>query len=122
MAFTFSASTKEVLEQVIREPRFRALTTIPVFAPVSLGLIAVAQDVATTEIITIRPKDTLASAMRRFTVKNLEELRLVNTKVNDLSPLVALKNLKRLSLDLTQVDDDQIDALRQALPNCTIEH
>ncbi len=42
MAFAFSTSTKEVLEQVIREPRFRALTTIPVFAPVSVGLIVLA--------------------------------------------------------------------------------
>ncbi|MCG8416407.1 MAG: fatty acid desaturase [Proteobacteria bacterium] len=42
MAFTFSASTREVLEQVVREPRFRELTTIPLIAPMQIGLIALA--------------------------------------------------------------------------------
>jgi len=44
----------------------------------SLGLVAVAQDVATTDIITLRPRDSLASALRRFTIKNLEELPVVD--------------------------------------------
>jgi CIC family chloride channel protein len=35
--------------------------------------------VATKDIIVIRPRDTLASAMRRFTLKNLEELPVVET-------------------------------------------
>ena len=39
MGFSFTTSTKEVLEQVVREPRFRALTIIPVFAPMEIGLI-----------------------------------------------------------------------------------
>ena len=43
----------------------------------SLGLVAVAEDVATDDIITIRPKDSLATALRAFTVKNLEELPVV---------------------------------------------
>jgi len=42
MGFAFSTSTREVLEQVVREPRFRALTTIPLIAPVSIGLIMAA--------------------------------------------------------------------------------
>jgi vanillate O-demethylase ferredoxin subunit len=39
MGFSFTTSTKEVLEQVVREPRFRALTTIPLFAPMEIGLV-----------------------------------------------------------------------------------
>lgn len=39
MSFTFSTSTREILEQVVREPRMRAMTTIPVFAPQTIGLI-----------------------------------------------------------------------------------
>ncbi len=39
MNFAFSTSTREILEQVVREPRMRAMTTIPVFAPQTIGLI-----------------------------------------------------------------------------------
>lgn len=39
MSFTFATSTKEVLEQVVREPRFRAITTIPLLAPMEIGLV-----------------------------------------------------------------------------------
>lgn len=39
MGFSFATSTKEVLEQVVREPRFRALTTIPLVAPMEIGLV-----------------------------------------------------------------------------------
>lgn len=42
MGFSFTTSTKEILEQVVREPRFRALTTIPVVAPMEIGLILAA--------------------------------------------------------------------------------
>lgn len=45
-----------------------------------LGLIAVADDIATKDMIVIRPQDTLASAMRRFTVKNLEELPVIEER------------------------------------------
>ena len=38
MAFTFAATTQEVLEQVVREPRFRELTKLPLFAPMEIGL------------------------------------------------------------------------------------
>ena len=40
MGFAFATSTKEVLEQVVRQPRFRELTTIPDFAFQEIGLIA----------------------------------------------------------------------------------
>ena len=39
MNFAFTTSTREILEQVVREPRMRAMTTIPVFAPQTIGLI-----------------------------------------------------------------------------------
>jgi vanillate O-demethylase ferredoxin subunit len=39
MSFAFAASTREVLEQVVRQPRFRELTTIPKFALQEIGLI-----------------------------------------------------------------------------------
>ena len=42
MGFSFTSSTKAVLEQVVREPRFRTLTTIPLFAPMEIGLIVAA--------------------------------------------------------------------------------
>jgi len=38
MVFSFNATTREVLEQVIREPRFQALTKLPVFAPMEIAL------------------------------------------------------------------------------------
>lgn len=42
MAVSFATPTREVLEQINREPRFRDLTRIPLFAPQTLGLLAVA--------------------------------------------------------------------------------
>ena len=42
MGFAFSTSTREVLEQVVRDPRFRPLTTIPLIAPLEIGLIVLA--------------------------------------------------------------------------------
>lgn len=38
MAFSFNATTQEVLEQIVREPRFRELTKLPLFAPMEIGL------------------------------------------------------------------------------------
>jgi hypothetical protein len=51
---------------------------------------------------------------------NLILLVLSDTQVNDLSPLAELKNLKWLRLHNTQVSDEQVQELRQALPNCEI--
>lgn len=39
MAYAFPNYAREVLEQVVREPRFRELTTIPTFSPVPIALI-----------------------------------------------------------------------------------
>ena len=55
-------------------------------------------------------------------LKNLERLNLSNTPVSDLSPLVELKSLKEIYLENTQVSDEQVQELRQALPNCEIRH
>jgi len=38
MVFSFNPATREVLEQVVREPRFQALTQVPVFAPLEIAL------------------------------------------------------------------------------------
>ncbi len=55
-------------------------------------------------------------------LKNLEQLSLSYTQVSDLSSLAELKNLELLSLSNTQVSDEQVQELRQALPNCKISH
>jgi Leucine-rich repeat (LRR) protein len=55
-------------------------------------------------------------------LKNLEGLGLYGTQVSDLSPLAELKNLEWLGLEDTQVSEEQVQELRQALPNCNIEH
>lgn len=39
MSFSFAVSTREVLEQLVQDPRFRALTTIGLVAPLEVGLI-----------------------------------------------------------------------------------
>jgi Leucine-rich repeat (LRR) protein len=54
--------------------------------------------------------------------KNLAYLHIGDTRVNDLSPLAELKNLRELYLRNTQVSDEQVQELRQALPNCNIDH
>jgi len=39
LGFSFTSSSREVLEQVVQDPRFRSLTTIPLFAPMEIGLV-----------------------------------------------------------------------------------
>ena len=55
-------------------------------------------------------------------LKNLKLLRLIRAQVSDLSPLVELKNLETLGLHNTPVSEEQVQELRQALPNCNIRH
>ena len=55
-------------------------------------------------------------------LKNLDLLYLRNTQVSDLSPLAELKNLKWLLLGNMSVSDEDVQELRQALPNCEIIH
>ena len=53
-------------------------------------------------------------------LKNLKTLDLGKTRVSDLSPLTELKNLKTLVLLGKQVSDEQVQELKQALPNLEI--
>ena len=53
-------------------------------------------------------------------LKNLRYLDLSSTQVSDLSPLAELKSLEQLHLNNTPVSDEQVQKLRQALPNCVI--
>jgi Leucine-rich repeat (LRR) protein len=55
-------------------------------------------------------------------LKNLYYLQLGGTQVSDLSPLVELKNLTHLDLRNTLVSEEQVEELRQALPNCEINY
>jgi Leucine-rich repeat (LRR) protein len=55
-------------------------------------------------------------------LKNFYQLYLHNTQVSNLSPLAELKSLKELGLGGTQVSDEEVQELRQALPNCEISH
>jgi len=38
MAFSFNTTNREILEQVVREPRFKELTRLPVWAPMEIAL------------------------------------------------------------------------------------
>ncbi len=49
----------------------------------ALGLVAVAQDIATDHIIVIHPHDSLATTMRRFTELNIEEIPVVSADENE---------------------------------------
>ena len=51
---------------------------------------------------------------------NLEELYLHITRVSDLKPLSGFTNLEVLGLENTNVSDEEIEKLKQALPNCKI--
>jgi hypothetical protein len=53
-------------------------------------------------------------------LKNLAGLGLDGTLVSDLSPLAELKNLEVLLLNDCSVNEEQVQELRLALPNCTI--
>ncbi len=51
-------------------------------------------------------------------LNNLERLSFKNTRVGDLSTLMELKSLRKLWLYNPQMSDEQVQELRQALPNC----
>ena len=50
----------------------------------------------------------------------LRWLHLSNTQVGNLTPLAGLQNLQVLSIENTPVGKEQVEELRQALPNCEI--
>lgn len=61
------------------------------------------------------------SILKNFT--KLDTLILFNaSKTTDITVLQGLKNLKLLTLPNTQLNQEQIDALHTALPNCKIVH
>ncbi len=49
-------------------------------------------------------------------------VHFTDKQVSDLSPLAELKILGKLDLNNTQISDEQVQELRQALPNCEIRH
>jgi hypothetical protein len=55
-------------------------------------------------------------------LKNLKTLNFRDTQVSDLTPLAALESLNQLLIYNTQVSYEQVQELRQALPNCVIHH
>jgi hypothetical protein len=54
------------------------------------------------------------------TLGNLQVLMLNNTRVTDMVPLAELQSLEELYLYNEAVSDGQVQALREALPNCTV--
>lgn len=51
----------------------------------------------------------------------LERLSLTGTEVQDYMPLMGLHQLKELSIEKQSIDAEQLDRLKQALPNCRIQ-
>lgn len=58
------------------------------------------------------------SALSRLST--LETLDLSDNNISDASPLYSLKNLRLLHIEQNGLSEDQIAALKDALPNCTI--
>ena len=54
--------------------------------------------------------------------KRVRSASLQKMQVSDLSPLAELKNLEQLYVSRTKVSEEQVQKLRQALPNCEIHH
>ena len=54
-------------------------------------------------------------------IRSLKRLDLGITQISDLTLLMGLKNLESLRIYYTPATQDQIDALRKALPNCKVE-
>lgn len=71
----------------------------------ALGMIAVADDIATKDIIIIRTHDTLASAMRRFTLKNLEELPVIEELEDGQRKFLGLIGRRQVIAHYNQVVD-----------------
>ena len=61
---------------------------------------------------------TSVSALSRLTT--LETLDLSDNNIGDASPLYSLKNLRLLHIEKNGLSENQITALKNALPNCTI--
>jgi hypothetical protein len=55
-------------------------------------------------------------------LKEITSLDLHKNQITDISPLKEFINLQYLHIDSNPVPVDQIEALKQALPKCTISH
>ncbi len=53
-------------------------------------------------------------------MKDLEELDLTQTKVKDLTPLHGLKNLETFYLIMVDIEDEQIEKLKKAVPGVNV--
>jgi len=74
-----------------------------------------------SSVMCVYLKDTKISDVKPLAgLTNLTLLQLWNTPVTDLTPLADLTNLQHLGLEYTNVSDEEIEKLKQALPNCKI--
>ncbi len=64
-------------------------------------------------------KPTTPEWLRDF-YDQVVDVLLTDTQVSDLTPLANLKSLDELHLYHTQVSEEQVTKLQQALPNCRI--
>jgi hypothetical protein len=55
-------------------------------------------------------------------LSNLQQLVIANTQVNDVTPLLRLKKLEYFNCQGTPISKEQIEKLKEAMPNCKIEH
>ena len=53
-------------------------------------------------------------------ISQLEEISFRSTEVSDVSPLLGLAQLKRINASGTKVPEEQIEKLKQALPDCKV--
>ena len=66
--------------------------------------------------------DAVRSLLHRTHTTNLQRLDLNGTEISSLASLAGLKNLTSLDVRNTQLSDQDIEQLRNTLPNCQIEH
>lgn len=62
----------------------------------------------------------ISSVAPLSSLKTLEVLNLHDNNISDVTPLYSLTRLKQLNIGQNGLSDEQIEALREALPNCTI--
>ena len=74
------------------------------------------------EVTVVRLAYTKASDLTPLAkLTSLQALYLDRAQVSDLTPLAKLTSLETLWLNETQASEEQVEELRQALPNCDIQ-
>lgn len=53
-------------------------------------------------------------------LQQLERLSLSNTAVRDYTPLIGLRQSRELAVEKDSIDSEQLERLKQALPNCRV--